>query len=79
VIAASAHVRGDPFSLEEYLDRPCGQTSVNFGAGEAMRHAVIMGGNIDVIIDASFLISPVYLAFPHGGARMVSQPFPSHF
>ena len=52
VIAASAHVRGDPFSLEEDLDRPRGQTCINFGAGEAMRDAVIMGGNLDVIIDA---------------------------
>ena len=58
VIAAPAHVRGDPFSLEEDLDRPRGQTCINFGAGEAMRHAVIMGGNFDVIIDADATGAP---------------------
>ena len=58
VIAAPAHVRGDPFSLKEYLDRPRGQTGINFGAGEAMRHAVIMGSNLDVIIDADTTGAP---------------------
>jgi len=58
VIAAHALVCGDPFSLEEDLDRPRGQTCINFGAGEAMRDAVIMGGNLDVIIDADATGAP---------------------
>ena len=52
VIAAHAHVRGDPLALEEDFDRPRGQPRLDLGAGEAMRHAVIMGGDLDVIIDA---------------------------
>ena len=51
-------MRGDPFSLEEDLDRPRGQTRVDFGAGEAMRHAVVMGGDLDVIIDADATGAP---------------------
>src|SRR5579883_1640498 len=51
-IAAVAHMRGDPFALEENLDRLCRQPDVHLGAGEAIGHAVIMAGDLDVIIDA---------------------------
>ena len=50
--------RGDPLSLEEDLDRPRGQTCINFGPGEAIRDAVIMGGNLDVIVDADATCAP---------------------
>ena len=36
VIAAHAHVGGDPLALEEDFDRPRGQPRVDLGAGEAM-------------------------------------------
>src|SRR5665213_3178202 len=58
VIAAHAHVHGDPLALEEDLDRPRGQPRVDLGAGEAMGDAVIMGGNLDVIIDADATGTP---------------------
>ena len=58
VIAAHAHVRGDPLALKEDLDGPRGQPRVDLGAGEAMRHAVIMGGDLDVIIDADAAGAP---------------------
>src|SRR5450759_3531180 len=41
VIAAHAHVRGDPLALEEYFDRPRGQPRVDLGAGEAMGNAIV--------------------------------------
>ncbi len=59
VIAAHAHVRGDPLALEEDFDRPRGQPRVDFGAGEAMGNAVIMGGDLDVIIDANAACPPL--------------------
>ena len=58
VIAARAHVRGDPLALQEDLDRPGGQPHLDLGAGEAMRNAVIMGGDLDVIIDADAAVAP---------------------
>ena len=36
-------MRGDPFALEQNLDRFDRQPNVDFGAAEATRHAVIMG------------------------------------
>jgi hypothetical protein len=51
-------VHGDPLALEEDLDRPRGQPRVDLGAGEAMGDAVIMGGNLDVIIDADATGTP---------------------
>jgi hypothetical protein len=58
VIAAHAHVRGDPLALEEDFDRLRGQPRVDFGAGEAMGNAVIMGGDLDVINDANAACPP---------------------
>src|SRR5665648_864491 len=51
VMAAHAHVRGDPLALEEYFDRPRGQPRVDLGAGEAMGDAIVMSGDLDVIVD----------------------------
>ena len=53
VVAAGAHKRGDKLALEENLDGKQRQRRVDLGAGEAMGHAVIMGGDLDVIIDAT--------------------------
>ena len=58
VVAAGAHMRGDPLALEENLDGPHRQPRVDLGAGEAMGHAVIMGGDLDVIIDADAASPP---------------------
>ena len=44
VIAAHAHVCGDPLALEEDFDRPRGQPRVDLGAGEAMGDAIVMSG-----------------------------------
>ena len=51
VIAAHAHVGGDPLALEEDFDRPRGQPRVDLGAGEAMGDAIVMSGDLDVIVD----------------------------
>jgi hypothetical protein len=58
VVAAGAHMRGDPLALEENLDGPHRQPRVDLGAGETMGHAVIMGGDLDVIIDADAACPP---------------------
>ena len=51
-IAAGAQMGGDPLALGEYLDGTAGEPDLDLGAGEAMRHAVIMLVDLDVIIDA---------------------------
>jgi hypothetical protein len=51
VIPAHAHVRGDPLALEEYFDRHRGQPRVDLGANEAMGDAIVMSGDLDVIVD----------------------------
>ena len=50
-VAARAQVRGDPLALGEYLDGAAGEPDLDLGAGKAMRHAVIMLVDIDVVID----------------------------
>ena len=42
---------GDPLALGEYLDGTAGEPDLDLGTGKAMRHAVIMLVDIDVIID----------------------------
>ena len=44
-------MRGDPLASGKYLDGTAGEPDLDLGAGEAMRHAVIMLVDIDVIID----------------------------
>src|SRR5690606_34497906 len=41
----------DPLTLGEYFDGAAGEPNLDLGTGEAMRHAVIMLVDIDVIID----------------------------
>src|SRR6478736_4835451 len=58
VIAAHAHVGGDPLALEEDFDRPRGQSRVDLGAGEAMGDAIVMSGDLDVIVDTDVAQPP---------------------
>src|SRR5205085_4842866 len=51
VITTHAQVRGDPLALKEDLDGPGGQPYVDLGAREAIGNAVIVCGNLDVIIE----------------------------
>ena len=57
-VAARAQMGGDPLALGEYLDGTAGEPDLDLGAGEAMRHAVIMPVDIDVIIDADTAGAP---------------------
>ena len=68
VIATRTHVRGDSLALKEDFDGPHGQPRVDLGAGEAMGHAVIMGGDLDVIIDAD-AASPPFREFVRLGRQ----------
>ena len=45
-------MRGDPFTLVENLDGAGGEAHLDFGANEAMRNAVVMRLDLDVIVDA---------------------------
>lgn len=52
VVAAHALMRGDPLALVENLDGTGGEAHLDLGANEAMRNAVVMRLDLDVIIDA---------------------------
>src|SRR5262249_22949581 len=58
-VAASPHMHSDAFTLGEDLDRAGGETHFNLGAGEAMRHAVEVVLDIDVVVDADTTDSPL--------------------
>lgn len=51
VIAAHALMRGDPLALVEDLHSMCGEPHLDLGADEAVRNAVVVICDIDVIID----------------------------
>ena len=53
VVAAHALMRGDPFALVENLDGARGEAHLDFSADEAMRDAVVMRLDLDVIVDAN--------------------------
>ncbi len=52
VVAAHALMRCDPLTLVEYLDRARGEAHLDLGADEAMRDAVVMRLDLDMIVDA---------------------------
>ena len=52
VVAAHALMCGDPLALVEYLDGARGEARLDLGANEAMRDAVVMRLDLDVIVDA---------------------------
>jgi len=49
---------GDPFALDEDLHGARGETHLDFGAGEAVRNAVVVIIDIDVIVDADAAQAP---------------------
>src|SRR5581483_7517851 len=52
VVAAVALMRRDPLALVENLDGAGGDAHLVLGAGEAMRDAVVMRLDLEVIVDA---------------------------
>src|SRR5258708_5582953 len=52
VVAAHALMRGDPLTPVENLDGAGGEAHLDLGADEAMRDAVVMRLDLDVIVDA---------------------------
>ena len=50
-VAARPQVDGDALALEEDLDAAGGQARIDLGAGEAVRDGVIVGVDVDVIVD----------------------------
>lgn len=59
VIAAHPGMRGDALALEENLDSSAGQPHLHFQAREAIRNAVIVIADFDVIIDANAAQMPL--------------------
>src|SRR3979409_2490381 len=53
VVAAHALMRGDPLALVENLDGTGGEAHLDLGADEAMRDAVVMRLDFDVLVDAA--------------------------
>jgi hypothetical protein len=51
-VPAGPQVDGDALTLVEDLDAAGGQARLDLGAGEAVGNGVIMGVDIDVIVDA---------------------------
>src|SRR6202047_3325989 len=52
VVAAHPLMRGDPLTLVENLDGAGSEAHLDLGADEAMRDAVVMRLDLDVIVDA---------------------------
>src|ERR1700730_13668352 len=52
VVAAHALMGGVPLTLVEFRDGAGGEAHLDFGANEAMRDAVVMRLDVDVIVDA---------------------------
>ena len=52
VVAAHALMRGDPFAPVENLDGAGGEADLDLGADEAMRDAVVVRLDLDMIVDA---------------------------
>src|SRR5262245_1129955 len=59
VIAAHALMRGNACTLDEDLDRARADAHLDFAAGEAMRNAVVVAVDLDVIIDADAAHTPL--------------------
>jgi hypothetical protein len=59
VVATHALMRGDPLAPVENLDGADGEAHLDLGADEAMRDAVVMRLDLDVIVDADPADPPV--------------------
>src|SRR5215468_5209329 len=58
VVAARSHVSSDPLTLDENLDGACGKAHLDFGAGEAVRNAVVVIVDVNMIVDADAAQAP---------------------
>jgi hypothetical protein len=57
-IPARPYMDGDAFALVENLDATGGQTRLDLGAGEAVGDGIIVGVDVDVIVEADPADSP---------------------
>ena len=51
MVAAGAQMSGDALALEKDLDGARGQPHLDFAAGKAIRHAVEMTLELDMVVD----------------------------
>ena len=59
VVAAGAQMSGDALALEKDLDGARGQPHLDFAAGKAIRHAVEMTLELDMVVDTDPTETPL--------------------
>src|SRR5215471_17419418 len=59
MVTAGAQMSGDPLALEKDLDSPRGQLHLDFDAGEAIRDAVKVAFELDMVVDADPTQAPL--------------------
>ena len=69
-VAAGPQVDGDALSFEEDLDAASSQAHVDLGAGEPVGDGVIVGVDVDVIVDADAATAPLAILVGLGGERL---------
>src|SRR3954466_6029146 len=67
-------MRGDPLALEKDLDGSRRQPYLNLAAGEAVRHAVEVRLDLDVVIDADPAQPPFGKGIGGNGQRLQMRP-----
>jgi hypothetical protein len=63
--AQAAAMAGDPFAAMKDLDCPGGDARLDLLADQLVRHAVVMLGDLDVIIEADAAALPLGILVSH--------------
>src|SRR6201996_9315476 len=74
VIAAGAQMRGDPLALDKDLDGARRQSDLDLAAGEAIRDAVEVSLDQDVVIDADATQPPLGEGIRLAGQALEVRP-----
>src|SRR5437764_7210811 len=74
IVAAGPQMSGDPLALEKDLDGSRRQPHLDLAAGKAMRHAVEMTLELDMVVDADPTETPLGKAIGLGRQRVEVRP-----
>src|ERR1700751_6418197 len=69
-VSACAQMNGDALALMEDLDAASGQPRLDLGAGEAVGDRIIVGVDVDVIVDADPAHAPLAVFVGLTGQRL---------